>query len=51
MHHLVEDGSHAFLGKGWVGHSDDGLEVLTCENSALLLNISKLLIFNVNLSI
>jgi len=49
-HHLVEDGGDSFLCQGWVGHSDNGFEVLAIEDCLLLFNETKLLIFDMNLS-
>lgn len=47
--HLVENWSHASLGKGWVGQSDNGLEVGARENGVLLLDVAELLVLDMDL--
>lgn len=50
INHLVEYWGHTSLGKGWVRQSYNSLKVRAGENSVLLLNITKLLILDMNLS-
>jgi len=49
-HHLIEDWRDSFLSQCWVGHSNDSLKVLAVEDCSLLLNETKLLIFNMDLT-
>jgi hypothetical protein len=50
VHHFVEDWLDSFLGKSWISHTDNGLEVGASENGGLFLDITEFLISNVNLS-
>jgi hypothetical protein len=48
--HFVEDWGDTSLSERWISQSYNSLEVGACENSVLLLNITKFLILNMNLS-
>lgn len=50
VNHFVEYWFNSFLGKCWISHTDDGLEVWASEDSGLFLNISEFLGSDMNLS-
>jgi hypothetical protein len=50
LNHFVENWSNSSLGKSWVSKTNNGFEIRASENSVLLLDITELLIFDVNLS-
>jgi hypothetical protein len=51
VHHFIKNWSHTFFSKLWVSHSYNSFEIFTIENSFLEFNISKFLVFDVNLSV
>jgi len=50
IHHFVEYWFNSFLGKCWISHTDDCLEIGASEDSRLFLDISEFLISDMNLS-
>ena len=50
IHHLIKDWDNSWLCKLWIGHTDDGFEVVSSENCLLFLDITELLILNMDLS-
>lgn len=50
MHHFIEYWSNSSLSKSWVSKTNDSFEVRSSENGMLSLNITELLVFNMNLT-
>jgi hypothetical protein len=50
VYHLIENGSDTFLGKSWVSQTNDCVEVFTTKDAILFLDVSKLLLLDVNLA-
>ena len=50
VHHLIKNWDNTWLCKFWIGHTNDGFEVVSSKNCSLLLNITELLVFNMDLS-